>query len=77
MAEFNIHMIDNEHYLFGNKGAVWTNKIHIAKINNNNNGGSLCGTPMLSTNWAGFEKNPQAGCEKCLEIYNNNKKQDE
>ena len=55
--------------IFGNKGAVWSNECHIQ------GGGSttLCGTPMLSTNWARIEEVEHIGCPKCLEVYNSDK----
>ena len=52
---------------FGNKGAVWNNATHIVK--NGFGSTTLCGTPMLSTNWAEEEGHKTIGCEKCLEVY--------
>ena len=57
-----------EYYHFGNKGDCWGNKTHIA-------GGdvratTLCGTPMLSSNWAKLYKHEVIGCKKCIKIYN-------
>lgn len=52
--------------IFGNKGAVWNNECHIAKSNQPS---TLCGVPMLSSNWARIEDVQEIGCKKCLEIY--------
>lgn len=68
MAKFQIKLLDSEHYLFGNKGAVWTNTIHIAS----KGGTTLCGTAMLSTNWSAYLDDPKPGCPECLRIYNEN-----
>ena len=56
--------LKKDYYLFGNKGAVWSDKIHIAKTGVSN---TLCGTPMLSSNYA--NNGHQAGCPECLSIY--------
>lgn len=58
------------YYQFGNKGAVWSNETHIAKSGQT---GTLCGTPMLSSNWARIYEHKEIGCEKCLAIYNPSK----
>lgn len=54
-------------YQFGNKGNVWSNQTHIAS---GGRSGTLCGTPMLSSNWASIEEHPEIGCKECLAIYN-------
>ena len=56
----------NGFYHFGNKGAVWSNETHIAKSGQS---GTLCGTPMLSSNWARINEHPEIGCQKCLSKY--------
>ena len=58
--------LQNDYSQFGNKGAVWSNKTHIAK---NNESTTLCGTPMLSSNWARIKKHEDIGCLECLAIY--------
>jgi hypothetical protein len=58
-------------YIFGNKGNVWNNECHIAEAGSFS-GTTLCGVPMLSTNWARIENVTNIGCEKCKEIYNKN-----
>ena len=55
-------------YMFGNKGNVWSNTAHIAQTNTFS-GTTLCGTPMLSNNWARIENVKHIGCEECLKIY--------
>lgn len=62
--------LDINYYAFGNKGAVWSDEVHIAK---NGSHSTLCGTPMLSRNWARINEHPTVGCPKCLEIYNQQK----
>jgi hypothetical protein len=70
MGTFKIKHIDNKHYLFGNKGACWSNRVHIAKSGQS---GTLCGTPMLSTNWAAHWAVSQPGCDECIKIYEESK----
>jgi hypothetical protein len=57
------------YYAFGNKGAVWTNTVHIAE---SGSPVTLCGTPMLSTNWASIEGIKEIGCPECLKKINKN-----
>lgn len=54
-----------KYMLYGNKGAVWSKTIHIAEVGFSPT--TLCGTPMLATNWANYEQNAEAGCAKCIE----------
>lgn len=61
-----IEYLDKEHYLYGNKGACWSNQVHIAKSGIN---GTLCGTPMLATNWAAHWGKDEPGCPECIKIY--------
>jgi hypothetical protein len=61
----NVNELKSIYYLFGNKGAVWTNTVHIAQ---SGDAVTLCGTPMLSSNWASIEGVKEAGCPKCLAI---------
>ncbi len=65
----NIKELKSIYYLFGNKGAVWSNKVHIAQ---SGDAVTLCGTPMLSSNWASIEGVKEAGCPKCLAKVNAN-----
>lgn len=60
--------LKNPFYQFGNKGAVWSNETHIAE-SGSFSGTTLCGTPMLSSNWASIEEHPTIGCKKCLAVY--------
>lgn len=59
--------------MFGNKGALWSNEAHVAK-SASFSGQTLCGVPMLSTNWCRIEKVEDIGCKKCIEIYKNQTK---
>jgi ssDNA-binding Zn-finger/Zn-ribbon topoisomerase 1 len=51
------------YYIFGNKGTVWSNKAHAAKTGEAT---TVCGTPMLSSNWARMEGVTEVGCPECL-----------
>jgi hypothetical protein len=53
-------------YHYGNKGAVWSNETHIAQSGTS---GTLCGTPMLATNWARIWEQETVGCPECLAKY--------
>lgn len=54
--------------MFGNKGAMWNNKAHIAK-SGSMTGRTLCDTPMLSTNHCRLNDVQEIGCEECLKEY--------
>lgn len=54
---------------YGNKGACWSNKVHITKTNSFS-GTTLCGTPMLASNYARIWDEKEIGCPDCLRIYN-------
>jgi hypothetical protein len=66
MKNLQVTELDNKFYQFGNKGNVWSNATHIAQSGSS---GTLCGTPMLSSNWAHITDHKEIGCPKCLEIY--------
>lgn len=54
------------YYLFGGKGDVWSNTAHLSK------GGmvtTLCGRPMLSTNWVRIEGVNLVGCPECAKLF--------
>ena len=70
MQNLKVTELDDNHYLFGNKGTTWDNSAHIAKLGEST---TLCDTPMLSSNWAKIHELEEAGCPKCIEIYNNSK----
>ena len=53
------------YFVFGNKGAVWSNECHIAKAGLHST--TLCGTPMLSRNYGVDEEH--IGCEECIAAY--------
>jgi hypothetical protein len=61
----NSSKLEEGYYQFGNKGAVFSNKTHIAYKGSE----TLCGTPMLSSNWARIDKHEEIGCPECLTIY--------
>jgi len=54
------------YYLFGGKGDVWNNTAHLSK---NSEPITLCGRPMLSTNWVRIEGVTEVGCEVCAQIF--------
>lgn len=58
--------LENNFYMFGNKGNVWGNSAHIAK---SGDPVTLCETPMLSSNWARIENLKEIGCQECIEKY--------
>ena len=62
----NQNQLNQNHYLYGNKGAVWTNAVHIAK---SGQVATLCGTPMLSSNWARILEVKHVGCPHCIIAY--------
>lgn len=59
--------LKKDFHIFGNKGNVWNDSAHIAKSGDSR---TLCGTPMLSTNWAKIEKLEHVGCPDCISKYN-------
>ena len=65
-----IKYLENGHYLFGNKGAVWSGSAHIAKSGQST---TLCGTPMLSSNHVAFNEIQEPGCKECITIYKEKK----
>lgn len=72
--EIAIKDLQKGYSAFGNKGAVWGNEIHIAPAGLG--GVTLCGVPMLSTNWArpelqaelGYDRQ-HIGCKECIAEY--------
>ena len=61
MTKQNLHKL---YYAFGNKGDVWSDNVHIAV---NNSPRTLCGRPMLSSNYG---SNKEIGCPDCIKAYN-------
>ncbi len=59
--------LKSNYYMFGNKGSVWSNTVHIAKSGDYS---TLCEMPMLSNNWARIEQVEHIGCPECLAKYN-------
>ena len=60
------YQLDNQHYMFGGKGDVWSNTAHIAKSGEYT---TMCGRPMLSSNWVAIEGVKHIGCPKCVDKY--------
>jgi len=69
LGRINVSDLKTGYYVFGNKGNVWGNTAHIAK--SDFSGRTLCGVPMLSSNWARIEGVKTIGCPNCLARYNN------
>ncbi len=67
--------LDPQHYLFGNKGSLWSEQAHIAQSGFNRSG-TNCGIPMLSSNWIAIEGVEQAGCAKCIKRFIDDKTQE-
>ena len=63
------HNLKLKYSIFGNKGNVWADECHIAHADLS--GRTLCDTPMLSSNWARIENVNTVGCQKCIEVYQN------
>ena len=56
----------NGYYLFGGKGDVWSDAAHLS------HGGmatTLCGRPMLSTNWVRINEVQEVGCAECSRLF--------
>jgi hypothetical protein len=54
------------YYLFGGKGAVWSETTHIAS---NFSSTTLCGKPMLSSNHSEIQGIKKPGCKECISIH--------
>jgi len=73
-----LHYLDETHHLFGGRGNVWSKTAHIAKTNTYGTpeyGKTMCGKPMLSSNWVAIEGVKDVGCPECIKLYK--KEQDE
>ena len=55
------------HYAFGGKGDVWSDTAHIAQSGVYS---TMCGRPMLSSNWVRMSGVEHIGCPNCLAKYN-------
>jgi len=56
----------NGYYLFGGKGDLWSDTAHLS------HGGmatTLCGRPMLSTNWVRINEVNEVGCDECSRLF--------
>ena len=67
VTRVNVSDLKTGYYIFGNKGNVWNDAAHIGK--SDFSGRTLCGVPMLSSNWARIEEVKTIGCPRCLELY--------
>jgi len=67
VTRVNVADLKPGYSIFGNKGNVWNNTAHISK--SDFSGRTLCGVPMLSSNWARIEEVKTIGCQRCLELY--------
>jgi hypothetical protein len=54
------------YYLFGGKGDVWSNTAHLSK---GMMATTLCGRPMLSTNWVRINEVQDVGCAECSRLF--------
>lgn len=64
----NISELKTSHYAFGGRGDVWSDTAHIAQSGEYS---TMCGRPMLSSNWVKIEGVEHIGCPECLAKYNN------
>ena len=53
------------YYLFGGKGDVWSNTAHLSHDGMST---TLCGRPMLSTNWVRINEVQEVGCAECSRL---------
>lgn len=58
--------LHSDYYMYGNKGSCWTDTIHVAKSGQST---TLCGSPMLATNWARIWEHTTIGCPDCIAKY--------
>ena len=65
LGRINVSDLKTGYYVFGNKGNVWADTVHIYKSGE----GNLCGTPALSNNWARIENVQTIGCPECIKRY--------
>ena len=61
-----VSSLDEKHYIFGNKGNLWSGECHIQRYGESH---TLCGITMLSNNWAQIQGVDTIGCLKCITIY--------
>jgi len=54
------------YYLFGGKGDVWSNTAHLS---HGRMPTTLCGRPMLSTNWVRINEVNVVGCDVCSRLF--------
>jgi len=56
----------NGYYLFGGKGDVWSDTAHLS---HGCMATTLCGRPMLSTNWVRINEVQEVGCSECSRLF--------
>ena len=66
--QLNVNDLKSGYSIFGNKGNVWSDTAHISK--SDFSGRTMCGVPMLSSNWARIEEVKTIGCPECIKLYN-------
>jgi len=54
--------MSRKHYIYGNKGNLWTNNAHAAFIGHST---TVCGVPMLATNWCAIHNVQEVQCKEC------------
>jgi hypothetical protein len=67
METISVNNLKKGYSIFGNKGAVWGKTCHIKRDGFAST--TLCGTPMLSSNYAQSEKVETIGCSECIKVY--------
>ena len=55
-------MNNKSYYVYGNKGNLWSNNAHAALSGEST---TVCGVPMLATNWCAIHGVDEVQCEKC------------
>jgi hypothetical protein len=58
--------LGSDYYAFGGHGDVWGDTAHIAQ---SGEPVTMCGRPMLSSNWVAIEGMEHIGCPKCIAAY--------
>lgn len=54
--------MNKNYYVYGNKGSLWSNNAHAAFPGEST---TVCGKPMLATNWCGIQGVNEVQCEEC------------
>jgi len=67
--QVQVSELKNGFYAFGGRGDVFSNTAHIAESGDGTHR-TMCGIPMLSTNWVRINEVKIIGCPECLNKYN-------